>query len=110
MTVSVTDSHYVDDGVYRTGFDPTTENPCAAVVEAIEAATGSSMQSVLADSIEPDTLVQLYRDDSRDSWMLSFAHEETEITLWGSGRIHVDCRTNEPAESGSQTTHPNTLS
>ena len=88
MTVSATDRLHVDDGIYRTTFDPSARDPCAVVVEAIEAATGSEMGVVLAESIDPDTLTQLYRSGS-ESWMLSFDHDGIEITLWGSGRLHV---------------------
>lgn len=89
MTVSGSDSYALDDQIYRTSFDPSTESPCAAVVEAIEAA-GSCETPVLADSIDPDTLTQLYRDDGCESWMLSFDHAGLEVTVWGTGRIHVD--------------------
>lgn len=92
MTASVAETLRVDDGIYRTTFDPSTQNPGLAVVEALRAATGSEPESVLADSIDPDTLTQLYRSGS-ESWMLSFDHDGTEVTLWGSGRIHVDCGT-----------------
>ena len=98
MTVSAAESHCVDDGTYRTMFDPSAQHPCAAVVEAIETATGGNRtQAVLADSIDPDTLTQLYRDDGNDSWMLSFEHDGVEVTLWGTGRIHVDCGSTAPA-------------
>ena len=91
MTASAADLHCVDDGIYRATFDPSTQHPCAAVVEAIQTATGGrKIQAVLADSIDPDTLTQLYRDDGNDSWMLNFEHAGLEITLWGTGRIHVD--------------------
>lgn len=90
MTASAADSYGVDDQIYRTMFDPSAQNPCTAVVEAIEAATASTTVPVLAESIDPDTLVQLYRDDSNESWMLNFDHADLEITLWGTGRIHVD--------------------
>jgi len=89
--MAVVDSDGVDDSVYRTTFDPATEPPVVAVVEAIEAAAGStSSEWLLADSIDPDTLQRLYRDDSADSWMLTFDVDGFEITLWDSGRIHVD--------------------
>lgn len=90
--MSATETQCVDDGIYRTMFDPTTQNPCAAVVEAVEQACGTSQerQPVLADSIDPDTLAQLYRGDTSDSWMLCFDHADIEITIWGTGRIHVD--------------------
>jgi len=92
MTVSAAESPCADDGIYRTMFDPSAQHPCAAVVEAIETATGGTKtQAVLADSIDPDTLTQLYRDDGNDGWMLNFDHDRLEITLWGTGRIHVDC-------------------
>jgi len=89
------------DGVYRTTFDPSTEPACVAIVEAIETALGSASSDwVLADSIDPDTLQRLYRADSPDSWMLSFAYDSIEITLWASGRIHVDTTDSTlPAES-----------
>ncbi len=89
--MSTVDSHRVDDGIYRTTFDPSTESVCVALVEALEAATGSgSPDSMLADSIDVDALQQLYRDESPDSWMLTFDHDGIEITLWGGGRIHVE--------------------
>ena len=105
MTASATDAYCVDDGIYRTSFDPSARNPCAAVVEAIETATGGSrMGAVLADSIDPDTLTQLYRHDGNDSWMLNFEHDGIEVTLWGSGRIHVDAGTADA--SATRTTEP----
>ncbi|MFW6321673.1 MAG: HalOD1 output domain-containing protein [Halohasta sp.] len=79
-----------DDGVHRTMFDPSATNPCAAVVEAIETAIGDELDAPLAHSIDPDTLVQLYRHDGNDSWMFHFEHAGTEVTVWGTGRIHVD--------------------
>ena len=89
--MSVADADSVDDGVYRTTFDPSTTPACVAVVEAIETALGAAASdSVLADSIDPDSLQQLYRDDSPDSWMLTFEHDGFEITLWGCGRIHIE--------------------
>jgi len=89
--MSTVDTDALDDGIYRTTFDPSTEPACVAVVEAIETALGSAASdSVLADSIDPDTLQQLYRDDAADSWMLTFDHAGFEITLWGTGRIHID--------------------
>lgn len=97
MTVSATDAYCVDDGIYRTTFEPSARNPCAAVVEAIEAATGNGeLETMLADSIDPDTLTQLYRGDGNDSWMLNFEHDGIEVTLWGSGRIHVDDGSDSP--------------
>jgi len=97
MTPSAADRLHVDDGIYRTMFDPSIQNPCTAVVAAIEAATGAAeLETVLADSIDPDTLLQLYRADGNDSWMLTFDHDGVEITLWGSGRIHVDGGTDSP--------------
>ena len=97
MIVSAAESHCVDGGIFRTTFDPSAQHPCAAVVEAIETATGASRTlAVLADSIDPDTLTQLYRDDGNDSWMLNFEHDGLEITLWGTGRIHVDCGSTAP--------------
>lgn len=89
--MSVVDSPGVDDNIYRTTFDPATEPAGIAVVEALEAAAVSvSPDVVLADSIDTDALEQLYRDNSPDSWMLTFDHDGIEITLWGSGRIHID--------------------
>ena len=89
--MSVADSDTLDDGIYRTTFDPSTEPACVAIVEAIEAALGSAASdTVLADSIDPDSLQQLYRDDAAESWMLTFDHDGFEITLWGTGRIHID--------------------
>ena len=92
MTASTAETLRVDDGIYRTTFDPSAQDPGLAVVEALQAATDCEPQAVLADSIDPDTLTQLYRDGS-ESWMLNFDHDGIEITLWGSGRIHVDCET-----------------
>ena len=105
--MSVADSFSVDDQIYRTTFDPATTHPCTAVVEAIETATGWSETPVLADSIDPDTLTQLYRADGSDSWMLSFDHAGLEVTLWGTGRLHVDAEAVESATTG-QTAGPNT--
>ncbi|MFD1643114.1 HalOD1 output domain-containing protein [Halohasta litorea] len=106
MTVSAADTSCADDGIYRTTFDPSAQHPCAAVVEAIETATGSRTQAVLADSIDPDTLTQLYRDDGNGSWILCFEHDGVEVTLWGSGRIHVDTEAVESSPTG--TTEPST--
>ncbi|ATW87555.1 hypothetical protein halTADL_0757 [Halohasta litchfieldiae] len=109
MTVSASDSHCVDDQMYRTMFDPSTQNPCTAIVEAIEVTTGSTEVPVLAESIDPDTLLQLYRDDGSESWMLSFDHAGLEITLWGTGRLHVDASsTAKPAGTGDRTVGPDT--
>jgi len=109
--MSVANSQCVDDQIYRTTFDPATTSPCAAVVEAIDAATaGGETPSVLADSIDPDALIQLYRDGGSRSWMLNFEHDGTEVTLWGDGRIHVDATTvGETVRSGERTTGPNTV-
>ncbi len=89
--MSTVDTDNLDDGIYRTTFDPSTEPPSVAIVEAIEAALGSaSPDAVLADSIDPDALEQLYRDGGAGSWMLTFDHDGYELTLWASGRIHVE--------------------
>jgi hypothetical protein len=76
-------------------FDPTAKTPCTAVVEAVEQACGTPQdkQPVLAESIDPDTLTQLYREETSGSWMLCFDHAGIEITIWGTGRIHVDTAT-----------------
>lgn len=88
--MSIVDADGHDDGIYRTTFDPSTKPACVAIVEAIEDALGSSASdSVLANSIDPDALQQLYQDGS-GSWMLTFDHDGFEITLWGTGRIHVE--------------------
>ncbi len=104
--MSVVDTPGVDDGIYRTTFDPATEPVTVAVLEALNAAAVSVCPDVvLADSIDPDTLEQLYRETSPDSWMLTFDHDGVEITLWGSGRIHID-PTGEvvPSEAEGQST------
>ena len=89
--MSVVDSPSVDDRIYRATFDPATQPASIAILEAIEAAGVSvSPDVVLADSIDPDTLEGLYCENSPDSWMLTFDHAGIEITLWGSGRIHID--------------------
>ena len=112
--MSVVDTDGLDGSTYRTTFDPSAEPPCVAVVEAIEAALGSAAPDcVLADSIDPDTLQQLYRDGG-GSWMLSFDHGGYEITLWAGGRIHVEttqsttgCETNgRPARAASRPLGP----
>lgn len=110
--VSAAEKPHSDDSIYRTMFDPSVSDPCTAVVEAVEEATGDGQadQPVLAESIDPDVLIRLYRNDS-NSWMLSFNHEGIEITLWGDGRIHVDTTTvGEAARSGERTTESNTSS
>ncbi len=104
--MSVVDSPGVDDSIYRATFDPATEPASIAVAEALEAAAVSvSPDAVLADSIDPDSLEQLYRDTCPESWMLTFDHDGIEITLWGSGRIHID-PTGEavPSETAGQST------
>jgi len=89
MTASAADVSAVDDGVYRTTFDPSARDPCLAVVEAIEAATDGELP-VLAESIDPDTLTRLFGATASESWMLNFQHGTLEVTVWGTGRIHVD--------------------
>ncbi|WP_253736433.1 HalOD1 output domain-containing protein [Halohasta salina] len=89
MTASAADVSAVDDGVYRTTFDPSVRDPCLAVVEAIEAATDGELP-VLAESIDPDTLVRLFESTASESWMMNFQHGTVEVTVWGTGRIHVD--------------------
>ena len=76
-------------------YSPDEDEPLSsAIIEALSEAKGRDVtedECVLYDSIDPDALDSMFRQDGdEDTIKVEFATHDAIVVLWGNGKITID--------------------